>query len=683
MQNLHFDKLVKWQPAIIVIVSLLLYLNTLPLQYALDDSIVITENTLVQQGIKGIPDIFTNDTFYGFFGENKNLVAGGRYRPLSLVTFALEYEIFGFNPFISHLINVLLFALTCLLVFKLLELLFNQNSSPATFFSISFLTALVFATHPVHTEVVANIKGRDEIMGMLGAIASTLFFVKYLDSSKIKFAIYAVICYSLALLSKENAITFLAVIPLSIYFFKSEYFRKSLPAMIPFILIAALYLAIRQQFTGSSFTASESILNNSYIHASISEQFATIIYTIWEYFRILIFPHPLSHDYYFNQIPLKNWGNPIVIITSVFLLAGSYFSLKKWQTQGPLVFAFLYFFITFSIVSNVFFNVGTTMSERFIFMPSLGFALATALILLKIKNHYSLTEKSFAVITGILLLGYSIKTIERNPAWKDNMTLFSTDIQYSPNSAKLNNALGGTLIDEAENTENLTYKNTLLSDAIKYLTKAVSIYPEYGLAWNLLGNAYFLKGDDLTKAEECYKRAIGIAPGNADVNFNLGMLLNKNKQYQESLIYLKTATQARPSKYESWFYMGENYFHLNDAPNALKAFETALSINPENDQTYYKIGLVYGRLNNNLPLAIEYFNKAISLNANNELYFEDIGVAFGMMGKHEQALANFEKGITLKPDYSRLYFNMAASYSALGNQEKAQYYFTLGDKYKK
>ncbi len=105
---------------LLLIISFILYGNTLQHQYALDDAIVITENDFVKQGVSGIPDILTTDVFTGFFGVKKNLVEGGRYRPLSLVSFAIEYELFGEEPFVSHLINILLYALSGMLLFSLL-----------------------------------------------------------------------------------------------------------------------------------------------------------------------------------------------------------------------------------------------------------------------------------------------------------------------------------------------------------------------------------------------------------------------------------------------------------------------------------------------------------------------------------------------------------------------------------
>ncbi len=108
----------------------LLYANTLQNQYASDDTLVYTSNQFTQKGIAGLKEIFTNDAFVGFFGERgKTLVAGGRYRPLSIATFALEVQFFGKNnPAISHAINALLYGLCVVMIYILLLELFHKNN---------------------------------------------------------------------------------------------------------------------------------------------------------------------------------------------------------------------------------------------------------------------------------------------------------------------------------------------------------------------------------------------------------------------------------------------------------------------------------------------------------------------------------------------------------------------------
>jgi len=161
---------------LLVLLTFLFYGNTLFNDYALDDAIVITENKFTKQGIQGIDDLLFNESFTGFFGVKKDLVAGGRYRPLSMISFAIEYEIWGLNPTISHLLNVILYAITAIILFVIINILYKEKSS--FFDSAALLISILFLAHPIHTEVVANIKGRDEIMSLLFSLLTLFYSIK-------------------------------------------------------------------------------------------------------------------------------------------------------------------------------------------------------------------------------------------------------------------------------------------------------------------------------------------------------------------------------------------------------------------------------------------------------------------------------------------------------------------------
>ena len=134
--------------------SFLLYVNTLKHEYTIDDLIVVTSNKLTQQGVSAIPDIFSHSYMFGYNGREDE-----SYRPLTLTTFALEKSMFDANSSASHFIQVLLYALTILVLFRYLVRLLGEDR-----LTLVALITLLFAVHPLHTEVVANVKSRDELM---------------------------------------------------------------------------------------------------------------------------------------------------------------------------------------------------------------------------------------------------------------------------------------------------------------------------------------------------------------------------------------------------------------------------------------------------------------------------------------------------------------------------------------
>ena len=196
--------------------AFLLYANTLTHGFVLDDDIVIRDNMFTQKGASGISGILSKDTFFGYFKvEGKDaLVSGGRYRPLTLVFFALIYQIFGPNTFVYHLFTVLLFAATTLLLYRVLLLLLQPRGASWSA-AMAFLATALFAAHPIHTEVVANIKGCDEIVTLLGSLGALWLVLKAFDTGKTMYAALSGLVFFLACLSKENAATFVVVIPLA------------------------------------------------------------------------------------------------------------------------------------------------------------------------------------------------------------------------------------------------------------------------------------------------------------------------------------------------------------------------------------------------------------------------------------------------------------------------------------
>ena len=183
-QNLH--------RIIIAILTLLCYANTLTLHFALDDRMVILESKYtIKGGWDSVKAIFTEDTFSGYFGADESIVAGGRYRPMSQLTYMIEFQLFGKDirerigdfddfgnlhnaeheayfydtplPFVCHLMNLLYFILLCLLLYEVLARVFPQHEGAKWYQSLAFIAVLLFAVHPIHTEAVANVKGRDNI----------------------------------------------------------------------------------------------------------------------------------------------------------------------------------------------------------------------------------------------------------------------------------------------------------------------------------------------------------------------------------------------------------------------------------------------------------------------------------------------------------------------------------------
>lgn len=625
----ELKKLLGW---VVFALGSLVYLNTIFHDFTQDDAIVIYDNMYTTKGVSGLKGLFTKDTFYGFFKEEgkAKVVSGGRYRPFTPAMFALEYQLVGKKPWLGHFINIMLYGFLCMMIYKMLQSLINNNQSNEKTTWMIFAATILYATHPLHTEAVANIKGRDEIMSMLGSVLALYYLLKHHESRNFNHIILACVSFFIALLSKENAITFLAVIPLSFYFFRNLTLSGALSKGVYLLAPAILFLMIRAAILGNDFGGTPmELMNNPYlkytdgVYTSIAsgEKLATITYTLGKYIQLLVFPHPLTHDYYPRYIDIKSFSDIYVILS--LLLYGFLISIaiNGLKTRSIPSFAAAYYLLTLSIVSNIIFPIGTNMSERFMFMPSLGFALMIAYILDRyIFSKFGKT--AFLSVLVIMVALYSIKTITRNNVWKNDFTLFTTDVKTSTNSAKVLNAAGGALTTNAYNEKDETKRVEMLTQALQYLNKAVEIHPLYKNAFLIMGNAHYHLGE-YEKSVNSYKKALQLDPGYKDATANLGVALRDAG---------KNAGEKENNLEKAEYYLNES-----------------LKVTPNDPETFRLMGVLNG-IKGNHSEAINFFTKVVELDSANANAYLNLSLAYRHIGDNLTADNQLEKAKSLDPD---------------------------------
>ncbi len=667
----------------LLIFSFALYVNTLSLDYALDDTLMITENSFTKKGISGIKDILVNDAFTGFFGVQKKLVAGGRYRPLSQVMFAIEYHFFGKNPFIGHLINILLYALTAGLLFIILRKLLHRYHHPVWYRSLPFIATLLFVCHPLHTEVVANIKGRDEILSLLGSLSCLYLTLLFIDKRSIILIPAIAVLFFLGLMAKENAITFLLIIPLSVYYFTTTRFKDHLILSFPLLLGTAAYLLLRYHALGylTSNVKIDEILNDPYVHSTLAEKMVTNLLTWGIYLKLLIFPHPLTHDYYPWHITITDWGDFRVIVTLLLYLGMIIIALLGMRKKTVISYSILFFLVTFSISSNIVFNIGTFMNERFMFVPLLGFTLIAGWLvtekLMRNKGRAGEAPIFPLVLVIVLTLGYSIKTFSRNFAWKNDYTLFTTDVKTSHNSAKCNVSAGGMTLNKAIAAADPGEKEKLLQQAEAYLRHAISIYSGNSAAWVLLGNVY-LERKNYEKAAEYYVSCLNIANKQQEALNKLRYVAyNAGREGQRDLGIrgFKALIKLQPDELNHYLQLADQYSRIDRADTAVIILETLLEKHPDYGDGWGKLGEIYGRVYNDMPKSLVYLQKAYAADSSSSTTLENLGICYGFMKDFPKSLEYFQKALALNPDDQRLLTNIGNSYRMIGNNQKAEEYF--------
>jgi protein O-mannosyl-transferase len=672
--------------AILVLLTVLLYGNTLRNGYALDDSIVITDNQYTKQGFAGLGKIFTSDAFEGFFGKKKDLVEGGRYRPLSIATFAVEWSISPKNAALSHAGNIVLYALLAILLFAFLRMLFPERDGIPFWQGIPFIITLLFLAHPIHTEVVANIKGRDELMAMLFLVGAMIAAFKYVDTKQVFWLAVSFVAFFLGLLSKETPLPFVVVLPLSLWLFRRDArVGDAVIACLPVVVATVAYLALRFTIVGFGGGAetqqSTEILNNPFIGVSSSDRAATVMETWGMYLVKLFAPISLSHDYYFNQIPITTWQNPVVLLSLALNLGLIATGIWLYLKRNAIGFGILFYFITFSITSNLVISIGVTMGERFVFVPSLGFLIAVVLGMQMLFKRIGLDPHMPLLYIAIAVsCAFGLKTVTRNLVWKDNYTLFTTDADASPNSAKVQTAAGGVMIEKGDDPKTpASEKAKLYTDAIGHLNKAVKIYPEHGNAWLLMGNAKH-KLEDYAGSMAAYENAMRFRPLLWDAYMNAAITSRKIKRFDLASGYYKLEIHNKQAQQPPvdvsanlWFDYGNNFEEWGGkADSAIWAYGMALQKDPKMAKALGQTGRVYGMQLNNLDQAIAFGERAVAIDPKMDWVYENIGIATAMKGDPLGAIAIFQRGLATNANNANLYRNMGVTYQTLGDMAKAQ-----------
>ncbi len=560
----------------IVLLAIALYANTLGHHFVMDDAVVLTGNKVVQQGVAGIPQIFSEDTFAAYLsqiGVNEQVITGGRYRPFSLAVFALGVSVWGNNALMFHLCNVLLFAGCALLFYRLLSLLVPHYPWAA------FASAVLFVVHPIHTEVVANIKGADELWAFFWGALATITALRKPELGW-KTGLVAGFCLLLAFLSKEVAVVWLALIALMRWMKYSDPMAQLARGMALPVVALLLYGGIRMsviQDVGKG-TMMHEPLNNPFLHVNghwvninektldrtdhvlrfkgqsrpytAVEKSATVAHILLQYAKLLVLPHPLSHDYSPFYIRPKTWSHPTSLLGAALSLAllvgGIWLAIRRkhWLGLGAL-----WFILPLLPVCNLFFTVGTFLAERFLMLPSAGFCL----ILGVLGSRFFAKNNKIALGVGIAVAAaLAVLTVLRNPAWHTNEDLLRTDMVHTPNSSRIYMSLGDLKVRQALQLKDSTAQTAALRDVVPIFEKGLALHPVYFMGWHGLGIAHFnLKNFDMAVRD--YQIALTLNPNDRLTQQNLVAALRKHGEAlkgkgekAKAIRYLEKAYQILP-----------------------------------------------------------------------------------------------------------------------------------------
>ncbi|MEO8761528.1 MAG: DUF1736 domain-containing protein [Bacteroidia bacterium] len=607
---------------IIFVFTMLLYSNSIKNNYALDDNYVTVTNvnepgnSRVSKGIRGIPNLFK--THYVEDGEQSY-----EYRPLVLTTFAIEYQFFGSNPHVSHFISVLLYAFSCMLLFTILAKLFKN-------YTIIFplLITFLFIIHPIHTEVVDNVKCRDELLSFLFGLCATHFFLKSLESKHKHwlFISLMLLFLLLGLLCKQTSILFFGLILLIAYFFSSVNLKKLIWIACLFFITYMSYNLFKEVMVNDVKIIREFVFfeNPLYYEHSFLTRIPVVFYTAGYYLKLLVFPYPLCCYYGYNVIPMANWSSITVWFSVIFYLSIGMYALVKLPKKTTLSFGIIVFFIGIFPFVNLIMPVVGIVGERFIYFASLGFCIITARLLcgffkINITNTSKLPflPSSFKLSLSCILLLGSYLTLARNADWKDELTLFRNDVAHFQNSSHLHYILGNKLYDKIYNTPNGAKKNELIAEckfhykqASEFLQEGIQKYPTDFTSLNNIGMIYMKIFDDAPAAWPYFKKAMALNPKERMIQFNVAFCCEKRNLPDSAILFYEKAIATNTSYVHVYLNLHELYLKKHAFIQAINCDKKGIIQIPNYTKLYINLGNAL-MLNKDTVDAVTQYIKAV------------------------------------------------------------------------
>ncbi|HMD43877.1 MAG TPA: tetratricopeptide repeat protein [Candidatus Acidoferrum sp.] len=531
--------------ALLVSVTALVYGNTLGNGFTLDDFLYIFQNPAV-----------TRVSLKGLFEATQS---ANVFRPATFASLAVNWFAGGAHAWGYHFVNLLLHAAVTVLLYLLLKKLLETVPLGMT---VAWVTALLFAVHPIHTEAVASIVGRSELLAAGFLLAAWLLHLQ--DRT-----IPALLFFLLALMSKESAVVFL---PLAWAGDALCGKRKPLARYVSIAAAGALYMGLFWKIKGGRFGEKGiNFLDNPLAHLPASLRIVNALRIAWKYLGLQIFPATLSADYSYNAILLySNWQHtllPALAAIVVFLLWIWAIVRRKfaWALAGTI------YLVGFSATSNLIVPSGTIMGERLAYLPSAGFCLLVALLWMLLEKRQS--KLAWTVLT-ILLLGLSVRTVVRNRDWHDNFALFSATVRAVPESAKAHAGLGGEFLRRDDPAA-----------ALHEFQTSVAIYPDFADVWDSYGLAESRLGHD-QEALPLFEKSLAMTakddPNYDYVAVNLAGQLMKLGKNEEALKLLNDEIANSPGYSRAWADRAAIWYQRGELASARADAQAALRLDPSN-----------------------------------------------------------------------------------------------------
>jgi tetratricopeptide (TPR) repeat protein len=593
---------------LLVLACFVCYGNTIFNNYSLDDDFAITDNAFIQKGLSGIPDILSHP-----YAATEDKVMD--FRPIPGITFAIEQQFFGTNPHVSHFLNIVFFSCCVLILFTLIKKVFKvQQLHPV----LPLLICMFYVVHPSHTEVVASLKSRDEILSSIFVLLAFLcafnFWTAANKRTQAAYAAGSFLFLGLSFISKLTAMPMVAIMILTGIFYGFHKEKLKFYTFNFFLLAFAItYISVIVYYLKRPTYDLE---NPLFYNKDFSIRLGTAFATMFFYFKFMLVPFPFRFYYGYNMIPLIPMGDSTAMVS--FLLHLFLFSYGAWlffrkEVLGLFILCYL---LGLVLYSNYFGNFPGIVGERVLFSPSIWFISALVLFLFrvaqfdKIKGSTGFLQKPLLIIGALVFMAYTWLTIQRNFQWKDKLTLMAADMPYLSNSSLANFFYASSLFYEAQKSNSASQRNYYLSQAQKHYRQTIHVSPAYPEAYFKMGMLFEYELQQYDSAFEYFKKAYPLDTTKTPVEFQLAKSYHLKGNNAEADKLFKDLYRKLPTDTFTLFFYSRVRYFLGDTATALLINEHLKKLAPASYYAYWNNAL-YLHQAGRFPEAIPFYETAL------------------------------------------------------------------------
>jgi tetratricopeptide (TPR) repeat protein len=556
----------------------------------IDDMHYIDENEYIRDlSLKGIYKVFTSIIVVNYF-------------PLQILSYAIDYHLWGLNPFGYRLGNLIFHLGNAFLVFFFLRRLLAGRTW------LSFAGSLIFSLHPVNVESVAWVSERKNVLSVFFLLLSFLAYFRYLEGKKKGLAYgFSLGLYLLSILAKVSSVIFPLLLILYDMCFTTRSRKEWIKDKIPFFLMSAFFSGLAVYIYHLQKIIPE------YHGGHPINNFLTMANVVVEYISSLFVP--LYLNFYYDTRLVQSIGELQFLLSLSFLLLVMVLAIGWYRKERPLFFSLLWFFIPLLPVLNIV-PIAILRADRYLYLPSVGFAYFLTWGIPRVLGNTG-RKGSWAALGVLFLIAGVFGWISEKQAgyWESPFHLWSRVMKYIPDEARAYRALGNDARDRGK-----------LELAILYYQGALQCSPKDESIMNNLGDVYLMKGQ-MEKARGFFEEALKQNPKYPDALVNMGIIYSK---------------------------MGQDSL-------AIEAFEKAKKDKKNRATAANNLGVIYQK-QGNLPEAIAAFREAAQTDPGFVLAHNNLAVALRRDGKLEEAIAQLHRALPVQPRNFQTQFNLGRFY---------------------